>query len=176
MSDFQNYAKERVGVVARKLAPVPGVTDMLGRDREDYCSALTLKLLEHQDEFNVLSEAGASDLRRRRWINLLLRNQAIDYQRYRARARKAIYAPGYRDGRVHEEESSVEEEVERRELLCRLRASLSVSDWSFLLDYVECGSAHEMWKTSGEQCTERAYRRRVRKLLNYCREIIQQFM
>jgi DNA-directed RNA polymerase specialized sigma24 family protein len=173
MSDFQNYARERAEVVARKLAPVPGATDVLGGDREDYCSALTLKLLEHQEE---LDDLDFSDLRQRRWVNLLLRNQAIDYQRRRARARRAVLAPGCWDGPARDAERDIEEEVERRELLRRLRASLSASDWSFLLDYVECGSAHELWEASGEQCTERAYRRRVCKLLNYCRKIIQQFM
>lgn len=170
MSDFQNFIEDRVGVATFRLAPIPDVVDQSGRDRDDYESLMRLQVLE---SLSHLEGQTKKPVDKHRWVTTILKNKTTDCRRELCTAKAKLVDvedkgslpdPGAIDLGVH---------LERRELLTRLRTVLSVEDWTILLLLAEHGMVRDTWRASGLSINERAFGRRLQRIIEFSRDFLQ---
>ena len=168
MSNFQNFVRDRAGVVAYRLAPVPDCVDATGRDREDYQSLMCLRVLESLER---AKEEPGREVEWYRWTTTLLQNRTTDCRREQTLANATFVS----EDSVSEQAGTYnfEEHLVNRDLLKRLCRSLEASDWSLLVAYVQHGTVTDTWRAYGMCGSERTFRRRIVRLLTLCRELIQ---
>lgn len=159
-----NFSENRIGVLASRLSHSPNQVDVFGNDREDYQSILTLKLLESPEQ-------PTEETHKRKWVNTVLKNRVIDYQRQRRKVevlRQDVsidnFEPTY---------DNWEEKIIQRDLLKKLRDALAESEWSLLIAFVEHGTVRDAWQATEPHITERAFGRRLRAILDRSKRILQ---
>jgi hypothetical protein len=128
-----------------------------GLSREDYEIELVAHLWQHS----------LGDFVDQELVEAILRNKVRDYQR---KNRNKLPTE------IHIEETvdGLEQYTINRELIRLLKVVLSIEDWNLLVLYLEndC-NVRQTWIHSSvtKSCT--VFKKRIRSLLFYCREVIQ---
>lgn len=145
--------------ISRVVSVFGTTVNRRGLSREDYEIALVTHLWEYSRGDFVDQEL----------VTTILRNKILDYQRKNGRKTLPLGVP------PDNPSDNLEQYAINRELIRLLKVALSSDDWDLLVSYIEndCNVRQTWLNHHGYVKSRQYFSLKLRKLLLYCREVIQ---
>jgi len=165
MTTFQETVDRIVENAACRVAPLIGAADVTGRDRDDYRNLFLERAWLAQKR-----SPGAQEDTAIKWTVRALRNQFLTFRRELGRHPEIAR---------YDLESEVPldrgfaKRMEQRDLLQKLRESISIGEWELLKNYLEHGcNASSVWRYYGRPISLRGFCKKMKDLRLRCQKII----